>query len=281
MQVKCPECAASVDGEPGAEMVCPACMSPFLVPADGAFVRAFDVQLRDGRVLHAVARHALREAIYAGRIDREARVRRDGGKWELIGGYREFATIFRVLGEDMGTLQGTRKLAGAASDSESRGPRSELPRVGSGPRSEAPPVRGPLSELRPAPTGPSAASGASPQQMPTLDLDALTETSAPVRPASSPTPSTDMARPAIPSIKSDPPAEAPTRRGPPSEPPFTGEAPRTSGPRTEEPRMRHGTARPPVEGARPVVIQPQTGPSKLAIVGLIAALAVLAYLLVG
>jgi hypothetical protein len=129
MQVNCPECSATLDGPPGEEMVCPACMTPFLVPAeDAAVVRAFDVQLADGRVLHNVGRYALREGIYAGRIDREARVRHDGGKWEKIGGYREFAAVFRVLGEELGSLPGTRKLADTGAPGErARGPLSELP----------------------------------------------------------------------------------------------------------------------------------------------------------
>lgn len=93
-------------------MVCPACMTPFVVPAQARAVRAFDVQQADGSVLVAMSRHAIREAIYAGRVGSVAKVRHDGGKWELIGGYPEFADVFRLLGEDIGTLSGTRKLAG-------------------------------------------------------------------------------------------------------------------------------------------------------------------------
>ncbi len=91
-------------------------------------MRAFDVQLADGRVLRALGRHAIREGVYAGRIDREARVRHDEGRWERIGGYREFAAIFRVLGEELGSLQGSRKLAGTLPPGEpAPSPRTDPP----------------------------------------------------------------------------------------------------------------------------------------------------------
>lgn len=112
MQVDCPDCGASLAGTPGAEMVCPACMTPFLVPSLARAVRAFDVQPAGDAVIHAMSRHAIREAIYVGRFDASARVRHDGGKWELIGGYPEFAAVFRLLGGDLAPMAGTRKLAG-------------------------------------------------------------------------------------------------------------------------------------------------------------------------
>jgi hypothetical protein len=112
MQVSCPECGATLEGSAGANMVCPACMTPFVVPAEPRAVRAFDVQLPDGVVLHGSSRYAIREGIYARRISSAARVRHDGGKWELIGGYPEFAAVFNLLGDDLAPLAGTRKLAG-------------------------------------------------------------------------------------------------------------------------------------------------------------------------
>ncbi len=112
MHVDCPECGASLAGSPGAEMVCPACMTPFLVPSLARAVRAFDVQPSGDAVIHAMSRHAIREAIYVGRLDAAARVRHEGGKWELIGGYPEFAAVFRLLGGDLAPMAGTRKLAG-------------------------------------------------------------------------------------------------------------------------------------------------------------------------
>ncbi|MFN7145362.1 MAG: hypothetical protein ACK4YP_16435 [Myxococcota bacterium] len=112
MQVDCPDCGASLAGTPGAEMVCPACMTPFLVPSLARAVRVFDVQPAGDAVLHGLSRHAIREAIYVGRFDASAKVRHDGGKWELIGGYPEFAAVFRLLGGDLAPMAGTRKLAG-------------------------------------------------------------------------------------------------------------------------------------------------------------------------
>jgi hypothetical protein len=112
MNVDCPECGARLTGTPGAEMVCPACMTPFLVPTLGRAVRVFDVQPSGDAVVHALPRHAIREAIYTGRLDATTQVRHDGGPWELIGGYPEFAAVFRLLGGDLAPMAGTRKLAG-------------------------------------------------------------------------------------------------------------------------------------------------------------------------
>jgi hypothetical protein len=111
MQVSCPECSASLEGAPGSNIVCPACMTPFLVPASAHAVRAFDVMFADGTVAHAMSRHAIREAIYTGRVTAAAKVRHDG-RWDIIGGYHEFAAVFRLLGDDLAPLAGTRKLAG-------------------------------------------------------------------------------------------------------------------------------------------------------------------------
>ena len=112
MQVSCPECSAAQEGAPGETVVCPACLTPFLVPAEARAVREFDVQHPDGSVTHQVARHAIRETLYTGRIPANAKVRHEDGKWETIGGYPEFAAILRLLGDDLGPLAGTRKLAG-------------------------------------------------------------------------------------------------------------------------------------------------------------------------
>jgi hypothetical protein len=121
MWVDCPECGAGLEGISGAENVCPACMTPFLVPASARAVRAFDVQPPGDSVLHNLSRYAIREAIYVGRFTASARVRpasREEGAhasavaWELIGGYPEFASVFRLLGGDLAPMAGTRKLAG-------------------------------------------------------------------------------------------------------------------------------------------------------------------------
>lgn len=59
-----------------------------------------------------LSRYAIREAIYVGRLNAAAKVRPAGGKWELIGGYPEFAGVFRMMGGDLAPMAGTRKLAG-------------------------------------------------------------------------------------------------------------------------------------------------------------------------
>lgn len=127
MWVECPECGAGLEGTSGAENVCPACMTPFLVPASARAVRTFDVQPAGGEpMLHGLSRYAIRESIYLGRLTASARVRPMGrggrgqpatavgasAAWELIGGYPEFASVFRLLGGDLAPMAGTRKLAG-------------------------------------------------------------------------------------------------------------------------------------------------------------------------
>lgn len=170
MLVNCPECGARLDGSPGDEMVCPACMTPFVVPAAARAVRAFDVQLADGTVLHALGRHALREGIYAGRVDASARVRHEGGRWELIGGYPEFAAIFRLLGADLAPLAGARKLAGWKGASPDKVEMTEPPRFTTDlpafmQRSAAPPTVAPAA-APPAPRVPDPT--ASPLSDPTF-----------------------------------------------------------------------------------------------------------------
>ncbi|MFZ5480199.1 MAG: hypothetical protein ACOZNI_25775 [Myxococcota bacterium] len=122
MQVNCPECSANLDAAPGSNIVCPACMTPFLVPAAAHAVREFDVMFADNTVAHAMSRHAIREAIYTGRVTATAKVRHDGSRWDMIGGFPEFAAVFRLLGDDLAPLAGTRKLAGWRSNSEAPPP---------------------------------------------------------------------------------------------------------------------------------------------------------------
>jgi hypothetical protein len=167
MQVDCPECAASLEGAPGAEIVCPACMTPFLVPASARAVRAFDVQRgpqAGDAVLPHQSRYAIREAIYTGRLTAAAKVRHDGGKWELIGGYPEFAQIFRLLGGDLAPMAGTRKLAGwrhtrGGADEDSLPPIEALP-AGEGDAGDPPTFDSPFARpVTPMPTDSRAADG--------------------------------------------------------------------------------------------------------------------------
>jgi hypothetical protein len=72
----------------------------------------------DGTVAHAMSRHAIRESIYTGRVTANAKVRHDGQGWDMIGGYPEFAVVFRLLGDDLAPIAGTRKLAGWKSSAE-------------------------------------------------------------------------------------------------------------------------------------------------------------------
>ncbi len=153
MWLECPECGAGLEGTSGAEVVCPACMTPFLVPSGAKAVRAFDVQPAGEAVLHDVSRHAIREAIYVGRFTPATKVRHGGGKWELIGGYPEFAAVFRLLGEDLAPMAGTRKLAGwkrAGASPDTSSPR--LPPVSFEVNGERPPVEPAVA----APTPPAA-----------------------------------------------------------------------------------------------------------------------------
>ncbi|MES2640485.1 MAG: hypothetical protein V4850_13415 [Myxococcota bacterium] len=142
MWVDCPECGAGLEGISGAENVCPACMTPFLVPASARAVRAFDVQPPGDSVLHNLSRYAIREAIYVGRFTASARVRpasREEGAhassaapsvaWELIGGYPEFASVFRLLGGDLAPMAGTRKLAGWKQSGAAEASSPRVPRV--------------------------------------------------------------------------------------------------------------------------------------------------------
>jgi hypothetical protein len=112
MLVDCPECGASLEGSSGTEAVCPACMTPFLVPTTSRSVSVFDVQPGAGAAPRRMSRYAIREGIYLGQLTPGTRVRHDGGPWELVGGYPEFAVVFRLLGGDLAPMAGTRKLAG-------------------------------------------------------------------------------------------------------------------------------------------------------------------------
>jgi hypothetical protein len=153
-------------------MVCPACMTPFLVPSAAKAVRAFDVQPGGDAVTYGMSRYAIREAIYTGALTASARVRHDGGRWELIGGLPEFASVFRLLGGDLAPMAGTRKLAGwkkaRAPDSDFTDPPSvdepgpdasgsmPLPALADPeeePSVEAPVVRRPPPTLVPVPVG--------------------------------------------------------------------------------------------------------------------------------
>ena len=82
------------------------------MPAAEKAVRSFEVMAAGDSTVQLLSRHAIREAIYVGRLNAAARVRPAGGKWELIGGYPEFAGIFRMMGGDLAPMAGTRKLAG-------------------------------------------------------------------------------------------------------------------------------------------------------------------------
>lgn len=183
MWVDCPECGAGLEGISGAENVCPACMTPFLVPASARAVRAFDVQPAGEAVLHGLSRYAIREAIYVGRFTAAARVRPvgavDGGHaaaatWELMGGYPEFASVFRLLGGDLAPMAGTRKLAGwkqsGAAPAELSSPR--LPRL---------PLETSASVVIPALEAPSA-----PEDLVPTRAEPLPSASRPSAPRSSP-----------------------------------------------------------------------------------------------
>lgn len=160
MKVTCPECATALDGEPGVEMVCPACMAAFSPPKlsrrtsafdvpvaepraaprpplapppkklgslAGSEVRSWDVQLIDGATLQRLSRYAIREQVYLGLLPNTARVRRVGDDWESIGRISEFAAIFRLLGVETVPTGATRKIAawkGEEDEKLSRGSRA-------------------------------------------------------------------------------------------------------------------------------------------------------------
>jgi hypothetical protein len=147
MNVNCPECGASLDGKAGEDMVCPACLTPFVVSqAAEAPTGPVDVQLADGRVLYALNRWAVRESIYVGRIGRDAKVRQEGGAWQLLGGYPEFAAIFRLLGEDLAPLGGARKLARSPDHPKTEPPPNAFGPGGGSPRTEPPRTEPPRTE---------------------------------------------------------------------------------------------------------------------------------------
>ena len=80
-----------------------------------------------------MSRVAIQEAIYVGRLGAAARVRPEGGEWQLIGGYPEFAAVLRVLGGDLAPMPGTRKLAAwkreDTGDADSVPSRTSIPKI--------------------------------------------------------------------------------------------------------------------------------------------------------
>ncbi len=162
MNVTCPECASVVDGEPGAEMVCPACMSMFTPPRQvqgrsnldvpeersetrqrgrrnteprrpsrppGPASRSWEVQLVDGSVQRGLSRYSIREEVYLGHLPNTSRVRRNDGEWEAIGRIPEFAQIFHLLGTEPVPGPVNRKIAGWRPDDVANPP-PMVPRAG-------------------------------------------------------------------------------------------------------------------------------------------------------
>jgi hypothetical protein len=132
-------------------------MTPFLVPAERRESNVFDVQNGEVPVRHGMTRAAIREAIYVGKLGAAARVRLEGGEWQLIGGYPEFAAVLRVLGGDLAPMPGTRKLGSwkreDTTDAASAPSRTTLPKTPSATQ-EPPHTPGVRPRAEPRPPAP-------------------------------------------------------------------------------------------------------------------------------
>ena len=112
MRVTWPDCTTSLEATLGEAVVCPACFSRFEATEAQPLARRFDVHLSDGTVMPRQSLHALREAVYVGKISISARVR--GGEGELVPiySYPTFARIYALLGIEVPTGTVTRRIAG-------------------------------------------------------------------------------------------------------------------------------------------------------------------------
>jgi hypothetical protein len=175
-------------------------MTPFLVPAAVQTARRFDVQPAGEAVIHAMSRHAVREAVYTRRFNATTRVRHDGGSWGLIGGYPEFAEVLRLLGDDLSPMAGTRKLAGWGRAS----PPSPSPRPPAAPPPAKPPDDSAVWAAAPEPSEP-----AEPEALPSWPAVTSPSRVSSAPPAPAPTPTPTIAAPWAPDLPPlDPPIPA-------------------------------------------------------------------------
>lgn len=131
----CPECANKQEGEPGDSLLCPACMTSFVVPVVFRTPTHFDLALPDGTKRENLTRIEIRESIYCHRVPVGSRIRAPelaDGAWQPVYTWPDFLAIFQLLGIEPPMASGTRRLSGwkgVEVKSEPAAKKAERPRI--------------------------------------------------------------------------------------------------------------------------------------------------------
>ncbi len=115
MTAVCPECGNKQDGEQGASLLCPACMTSFVVPVMFRTPTHFDLAFPDGTKRENLSRIEIREFIYCLRVPVGSRIRAPelaDGAWQPIYTWPDFLAVFQLLGIEPPMASGTRRLQG-------------------------------------------------------------------------------------------------------------------------------------------------------------------------